>query len=252
MSSKVKIWYSAISQTEYVGNAPTFYDTSQFDWTKNIESNYQLIYEELQAYLKTDQKLQAYFDKTLVTKSNSWKTISLMAWGVKFHKEMKQFPQTMKILNSIPELVSVSFNLLDPNSEIKSHFGDTNAIARCHLGLDVPGTLPEIGFRVKNEKRSWEEGKLLMFCDGYIHSAFNNTDKPRFILLFDIVLPEFQMKKNSICASVLSSLFIQSTLSKLRIHKKPTKWILFPLLSISKYAAWAIKPMYNVVNKTLN
>lgn len=158
----------------------------------------------------------------------------------------------MKVLNTIPGLVSVSFNLLDPHTEIKSHFGDTNAVARCHLGLDIPGSLPEIGFRVKNDEQPWKEGKLLMFCDGYIHSAWNNTDKPRFILLFDIILPEFEEHKNSICSSVLSSLFLQSTSGKLGIKKRPAKWIFFPLLSISKYAAWIVRPLYNFVSKILN
>lgn len=135
----------------------------------------------------------------------------------------------MKVLNTIPGLVSVPFNLLDPHSEIKSHFGDTKAVTRCHLGLNIPRALPEIGFRVKNEERFGENEKLLMFCDGYLHSAWNNTDKPRFILLFEIILSEFEEYKNSICSSVLSSLFLQSTSGKLGIKKRPAKWILFPI-----------------------
>ncbi|MEO9257426.1 MAG: aspartyl/asparaginyl beta-hydroxylase domain-containing protein [Crocinitomicaceae bacterium] len=251
MSSKNKIWYSAHTSKEYEGEAPVFYDTHKFEWNKRLEENYATFYEELQRYLNTDQKLQAYFDQNLVSRNNSWKTIALMAWGVKFHKKMKQFPQTMKVLNTIPGLVSVSFNLLEPHSEIKPHFGDTNAIARCHFGLEIPGVLPEIGFRVKNEERSWEKGKLLAFCDGYVHTAWNYTDKPRFILLFDIILPEFESHKNSVCSTVLSSLFLQSTAGKMGVKKDPPKWVVIPLFISAKYAAWVSRPIYNFFGKLL-
>lgn len=249
MSSKSKIWYSILDRKEYEGNAPAFYNTDMFPWNRELEANYHVIYEELKAYLNTGDSLQAYFNQSMVSRKDSWKTIALMAWGVRFSRKIRRFPETMRMLDRIPGLVSVSFNLLEPNSEIVPHFGDTNAIVRCHYGLDIPGGLPETGFRVKQEERAWEPGKTLIFCDGYTHTAWNNTDKPRFILLFDVVLPEFQSRKNRVCAAILSSLFLQSRAGRLGIRKEPPAWLLYLLFTSAKGAAYLSRPLYNATGK---
>jgi aspartyl/asparaginyl beta-hydroxylase (cupin superfamily) len=249
MINNEKLWFSAYSQAEYKGSAPVFYLPKDFSWSSKIEKNYLQVFQELEKYLQRQEKLVAYFNKSMVSKAYSWKTIPLMAWGVKFKKNYRHFPYTMQLLQEVPGLVSLSFNLLEPHSTILPHFGDTNAIVRCHLGLAVPGATPEIAFQVKDEVRSWEKGKLLMFCDGYTHTAWNNTEKPRYILLFDVVLPSFLNQKNKACSTVLASLFLQSTAQKLRITKTPPKWILFPLFFVLKCAACFSMPLYNLVGK---
>lgn len=246
---KQKLWFSFFNRKEYVGDAPAFYDNDAFSWSKTLEENYDDIYNELTTYLNTEKDLKAYFNQLMVDKKDAWKTIPLMAWGVSFYKNKKKFPKTMEILNQIPGLVSISFNLLEPNSKIVPHYGDTNAIMRCHYGLEIPATLPQVGFQVKDEIRSWEKAKLLIFCDGYIHSAWNNSDMPRYILLFDVVLPEFSYKKNVVCATVLSSLFLQSRASKLRIKKEPHFLIVYPLFHLAKLGAFFSKPIYNLMGK---
>ena len=57
----------------------------------------------------------------------------------------------------------------------------------CHLPLIVP---PGCGFRVGNETREWEEGKLLIFDDTIEHEAWNESDQDRVVLIFDIWRPE--------------------------------------------------------------
>lgn len=65
-----------------------------------------------------------------------------------------------------------------------------SAIFRCHLGLKIPGEAPECCFTVGPESRSWEEGKVLMFCDAHRHTAVNYTDTVRFIVNFDVIRPK--------------------------------------------------------------
>jgi hypothetical protein len=55
-------------------------------------------------------------------------------------------------------------------------------VLRCHLGLSVP---PDCWLHVGDFKKTWENGKTLVFDDTYIHSAVNNSDQPRVILLLD-------------------------------------------------------------------
>jgi hypothetical protein len=72
-----------------------------------------------------------------------------------------------------------------------------------------PDSLPNCGFRVKDEKRSWEEGKWLIFVDANNHEAFNKSENRRIIMVIDIVRNEFMPKKMLVCSTVLTSLFLQ-------------------------------------------
>jgi ornithine lipid ester-linked acyl 2-hydroxylase len=117
-------------------------------------------------------------------------------------------------------LVSAYISKLEAHTEILPHRGDTNGIIRCHLGLTVPGKLPDCGFQAGYDQRSWEEGKLLLFNDAARHLAFNQTEKERVILMLDVVRPEFLHQKNRICLTVLASLLWQLLASKITLLKK--------------------------------
>ncbi|MCB9194612.1 MAG: aspartyl/asparaginyl beta-hydroxylase domain-containing protein [Flavobacteriales bacterium] len=215
-----ELFYSFVTRDGYKGDAPAYFETSNFEWSKNLESQWLTIKSELDGFLSRGKELWPYFDQQIVSRKNSWKTIPLMAWGVHFRKNEKEAPITSKLLSEIPGLVSASFNMLEGDSEIVPHYGDTDGIMRCHLGLIVPGQLPEIGFKVQQESRSWHEGKLLLFCDAHQHTAWNRTTEKRYILLFDVIRPEYLQKQKQICSKVLASLFLQSISGKLPILRK--------------------------------
>lgn len=242
------IWFSLLERHEYQGDAPIIYPKSYFEWEKLLEGKRDIIYKELENHIKTISAPTEYFNYEMVNKQGSWKTIPLMSWGVHFHKHQRHFPKTYEILKQIPGLVSISFNVLEPHSNIKAHYGDTNAMVRCHFGLSVPGGLPEMGFRVKDQKRAWKEGELLIFCDGYEHEAWNQTDEQRIILLFDVILPEYISKKRTICGTVLSSIFFQTTLLRLKLNE-PSMGMLKFLTFFAKNAAILLTPIYNLIGK---
>lgn len=202
------LWFSLYDDGDYSTNEPSFADTANLKFTTLFEENYLTIKEELDAYL-IKHKLPSYFNSTMVETQNTWKTIALRTWSVNIYQSYRFFPKTLALINSVDGLVSASFNLLEPNAKIKPHHGDTNGIYRCHLGLQIPESIPSCGFRVKDEWRSWENGKLLAFIDAFNHEAINLTNQNRFIFLFDVIRPEFIHRKNYICATVLTSLFLQ-------------------------------------------
>lgn len=211
----MKIWYSIFNlKTAYTGNEPAFYRSDNFSWTELIETNSLKIKSELGAHLSSNPRFMPGIKKQKVNYHGLWKTMPLMTWGVEFHKNICNFPVTKEVLKQIPGLVSASFNLLEKNSDIKQHFGETNASVRVHLGLYIPDNLPDVGFKVNGISRSWEEGKVLIFCDGYEHSGWNYSNQDRYILLLDIIRPEFIHKKRWICGNVLASLSLQSVASK--------------------------------------
>ncbi len=245
----MKIWYSIFNRKAYVGSEPAFYRSDDYEWSELLEKNWVTIYNELVAHLSSNPRFTGNSKKQMVNYHGSWKTMPLMTWGVEFHKNIRNFPITTGVLNQIPGLVSASFNLLEKKSEINPHFGETNAVIRVHLGLAVPGNLPDVGFNVNGIFSSWEEGKVLMFCDAYEHSGWNQSDRDRYILLLDIIRPEFIRRKRLICGNVLATLFLQSLASK----SKPLFYILFIPLSVFHFfatiSAIALTPIYNYLSK---
>ena len=218
------IWYSIFDKSEYKGNEPNFFNPDDCHFSKIILDNFTDINKELEKYLETYQ-LESYFNSTMVAKANSWKTISLKTWDVEIYEHHKYFPKTLQVINSIPGLVSASFNLLEPGGHIIPHCGDTNGIFRCHLGLSIPDKIPVCGFRVNNEWRSWEAGKLLIFIDANNHEAINNTNENRFIFLFDIVRDEYLEKKRLVCSTVLTGLFLQKMAETIKFLYKAPFWL---------------------------
>jgi aspartyl/asparaginyl beta-hydroxylase (cupin superfamily) len=194
--------------SSYEGTEPPFAEPSEFPWTKEFEEKHELIFAELKKYLEA-HNLIGYFIKSMVSRENSWKTIPLRTWGIQQFKNQKHFPITYSIIRKYPQILSSSFNLLEAKSSIHPHSGDTNAIYRCHLGLEIPGGLPECAFKVKEEIRPWEKGKWMMFIDAYHHEAYNNTDKNRYIFVVDVIRDEFSGQKKKVCATVMTSMFLQ-------------------------------------------
>lgn len=241
-----KIWYSLFDRNLYVGNEPNFYDTSKLSFTKLIESNYSDIKHEFSNFLK-EKNLESYFNSTMVKTYGTWKTISLKWWNIQLYENHKYFPKTLKVFNQIPGFVSLSFNLLEPEGHIVPHNGDTNAIYRCHLGIKIPESIPKCGFRVEDEWRSWEEGKLLIFVDAKNHEAINLSDSPRFIMLFDIIKEEYLPKKKRICATVMTSLFMQKRAERFKIaYRSPLKLQIIIAKILIPFAYIAI-PIRNLV-----
>ncbi|CAG5079125.1 aspartyl/asparaginyl beta-hydroxylase domain-containing protein [Parvicella tangerina] len=249
MKERKKIFYSFVERDGYKGSAPTYFDPADYDWSKSVMDHTEEIKLELLKFLKENKELWPYFDQNIVSKKNSWKTIPFSAWGVQFRKNQKAAPITTKVLNQIPGIVSSSFNMLDANSEILPHYGDTDAVMRCHLGVIVPGELPHVGFEVEKEQKSWKEGELIFFCDAHHHRAWNNSDQQRFILLFDVIRPEYLKKKKTVCAKVLASLFLQSAASKMPFLHKTPKAFQFALYQTSILGARMIVPVRNFFSK---
>jgi aspartate beta-hydroxylase len=78
------------------------------------------------------------------------------------------------------------FSILEPHSRIPPHSGSDNVRATVHLPLVVP---EGCGFRVGSETRKFELGKAWVFDDTIEHEAWNDSEAPRAILIFDVWNP---------------------------------------------------------------
>jgi len=99
------------------------------------------------------------------------------------------FPFTMSLINQI-SCPAVMFSILTPHAQLAPHSDPDAGVIRYHLGLKVPKDKENCFLVVNDKKLHWQEGHDLMFDETYIHSAENNTNERRVVLLLNIV-PEY-------------------------------------------------------------
>lgn len=238
-------WFSVYALAPYEGSEPAFHDCAEFPWAIHIEQVWPVFLEELESWLQAGGRATPYFRQSMAA-GGQWKTLPLMTWGLEYRRTMRHFPRSMAALAQIDGLVSVAFNVLEAGARITPHYGDTNCALRFHLPLKVPGTLPAVGLQVGEEKRSWKAGKLLGFTDGYVHSAWNDSDEDRYILLLDVIRPAYRQRKSMICATVLGSLAVQALFQHRLIWLQSHRRALHLIHFMARFSAWTLSPLFNI------
>jgi ornithine lipid ester-linked acyl 2-hydroxylase len=227
-----KIWFSLFDLSyDYKGHELPFQSPNDFRWAKDFEVHYEDICAELQQFLSKNNP-SPYFKHLMVDKKNAYRTISLKWWDLVFRKNGKFFPVTNSIMLKYPEITTLSFNFLAPGSTISPHCGDTNAIFRCHFGLQIPAQAPTCALKVKGIEKSWTNGKWLIFTDAYVHEAYNSSKEERIIILMDVLRPEFKKKRNWMCSVVFSSLFIQKRATYFTFLNRLPKGVLYTMAAL--------------------
>ncbi len=160
-----------------------FFDPARFEFVKSLEANWQTIQQEL-VHLK-DGNFLDWPEKHLY--GDGWKVFGLYSFGIRMDKNCALCPQTTKLVEQIPGLVTAGFSRMQPNTHIAPHTGHPEGVLRCHLGLIVPKAC---GIRVGNDVRHWEAGKCMVFDDTVDHEAWNKSDESRIILLLDFKAPD--------------------------------------------------------------
>jgi aspartyl/asparaginyl beta-hydroxylase (cupin superfamily) len=179
-----------------------FYEREEFGWLPAFEAATPAILAELEALLAEGADFRPYVegennrpkrDFHGLQGDPSWSALYLWKDGSVVERNAERCPRTMAALRTVPlshigsRTPSVLFSLLRPGAHIPPHTGMLNARLICHLPLIVP---PGGWLRVGGERRSWKEGKLLIFDDSIEHEAKNPADELRIVLLFDIWRPE--------------------------------------------------------------
>jgi aspartate beta-hydroxylase len=182
--------------------AMEFFEREDFPWLDAIEAASDEIRGELMNVLVSDREglepYVAYPDGLPINqwkelnKSRRWSAYFLWNQSVAQAAHLARCPQTAAALRSAPQCdvaargPTAFFSILDARTRIPPHTGVTNIRLTVHLPLIVP---PGCGFRVGSETREWIEGKAWVFDDTIEHEAWNDSDVPRGILIFDIWNP---------------------------------------------------------------
>ncbi|MGI9247340.1 MAG: aspartyl/asparaginyl beta-hydroxylase domain-containing protein [Steroidobacteraceae bacterium] len=179
-----------------------FYDRGDFPWLDRVEAATDAIREELLAVLGEPGAFAPYVqgdanrprkEQQGMLDNPDWSAFYLWRNGERVEQNAARCPRTLEALRDAPlarlpsRAPSVLFSQLRAGAHIPPHSGMINTRLICHLPLVVPG---KCRFRVGNEVREWQEGRAWVFDDSINHEAWNDSDRTRVILLFDIERPE--------------------------------------------------------------
>jgi aspartate beta-hydroxylase len=180
-----------------------FFERVEFPWLDAIEAATDDIRTELTTVLVSDRAgLEPYISypeqgvpldqwKEL-NKSRRWSAYFLWNQGVPQPAHLARCPRTAEVLKRAPQCdvpghgPTAFFSILEPGTHIPPHSGVTNTRLTVHLPLIVP---PDCAFRVGSETREWSAGEAWVFDDTIEHEAWNRSDAPRAVLIFDIWNP---------------------------------------------------------------
>ncbi|MBV9929975.1 MAG: aspartyl/asparaginyl beta-hydroxylase domain-containing protein [Alphaproteobacteria bacterium] len=194
-----------------------FFDRSLFPWAAAVEAAAADIRAELVALMDDETAFQPYLvaapnrprtDFHGLADNPEWSSLYLWEGGRPVEANVARCPKAYEALLHAPmphistRAPVVMFSRLRPGARIPAHTGMLNARLICHLPLIVP---PNCGFRVGNEVRQWEEGKLLIFDDTIEHEAWNESAEDRVVLIFDIWRPELSEEERAAVAAMFES-----------------------------------------------
>jgi aspartyl/asparaginyl beta-hydroxylase (cupin superfamily) len=129
--------------------------------------------------------------------------------GERVDENAARCPKTMRALDSAPQpdqpgrTPAAMFSLLKPMTRIPPHNGVTNTRLVTHLALIIPEAC---GFRVGNDTRQWVLGKAWVFDDTIEHEAWNDSDKLRVVLIFDIWHPHLSAPERAMITAMTAGL----------------------------------------------
>ena len=195
-----------------------FYAREDFPWLDTIEAATADIRAELIEVLREESAFVPYVqgearrpetDQQGMLNNPAWSAYYLWKDGAIVPDHAARCPRTMKALAEAPltqvkgRSPAVLFSLLRPGARIPPHTGYVNTCLICHLPLIVPESC---GLRVGNDTRTPVEAKAWLFDDTMEHEAWNNSDRTRVILLFEIWRPELTEEERGLVSAMFEAI----------------------------------------------
>lgn len=172
---------------------PAFFDPADFPWARALERNWRAIRSELEGVLARRDELPNFQDisrdQVAITRDDRWKTFMLYGYGYKASRNCARCPQTTRLIEQVPGMLTAFFSILAPGKHIPSHRGPYKGVIRYHLGLVVPRPRSGCRIRVGDRSAHWSEGESLIFDDTYEHEVWNETSGTRVVLFMDVLRP---------------------------------------------------------------
>ena len=121
-------------------------------------------------------------------KNDRWKSFYLKSFENEIPSAYELAPKTMALIDQVPSMHMALFAALMPGKSLKKHHDPFAFTLRYSLGLSTPNS-NECGLIVDGNDLPWHDGESYIFDETYMHSAYNNSDTVRLILMTDVARP---------------------------------------------------------------
>nr|WP_301334254.1 aspartyl/asparaginyl beta-hydroxylase domain-containing protein [Solimonas sp. SE-A11] len=160
-----------------------------FPQLKLLQDNWETIRDEALALygqghiaIKNDLPGSSFY------KDNRWKSFYLKIYDNDIPSAKALAPKTHALIEQIPGMNLALFAVLMPGKRLTQHHDPFAFSLRYSLGLSTPNS-EQCGLMVNGEHYIWRDGDSVLFDETYIHSAYNDTEIPRVILMTDVDRP---------------------------------------------------------------
>lgn len=168
-------------------------DPALLDWTDRLAAQWRTIQAECDALLAERDaipplgRIAAYHRR--IAPDDKWRSFFFEAHGYEVVANRARCPATAAILDTIPDLVTAFFSVMDPGTYVPRHKGFSKALLNIHLGLRVPAGIEACRIRVADQTCGWVEGRILMFDESFLHEVWNDGDSARAVLFLQVMRP---------------------------------------------------------------
>jgi beta-hydroxylase len=121
-------------------------------------------------------------------KDNRWKSFYLKVYDLELPSAAAMAPKTLAMIDRVPGMNLALFAVLMPGKKLGQHHDPFAYTLRYSLGLSTPNS-EDCGLVVNGETYHWRDGDGIVFDETYLHSAYNDTETPRIILMTDVDRP---------------------------------------------------------------
>ena len=174
-----------------------YYDPYLQPWAARLRAAFPEMRAEALRVLEEDRRLPNFVASHLRVEdyvsgdaeAPSWEAFFFFRHGQRYDANHQRCPHTSRALDSIElcriedQAPEILFSVLKPRSHINAHHGVTNVRLVMHVPLVIP---PDCALNLVDQgEHCWEEGRLVMFDDTYLHEAWNRSEQTRIVLLMD-------------------------------------------------------------------
>ena len=135
-------WARAAERQQCVHGNPSTYDSRIFPWAAELESNWTTIRGELAQLMMRRDALISRGDRSSPTigEDRGWTTFVLANYFRRHERNIEQCPETWRLVQRVPGLVSAMFSVLEPGARLPAHCGPYNGLLAAASRADRPRT----------------------------------------------------------------------------------------------------------------
>lgn len=239
-----------LTPRRYAGSEPTLYDMKGSRTEALLKDNFGAIREEiLREYASQYESFTLAYGND-VKGFTGWKSRTLVLFRLNNRKNIADFPVLYAVLKKIPRLVLATISVLEPDSDIPGHYGDTDGVIRHHFAIKVPSGSEDLGMKVGWDRFSWKEGELVAFNAIHRHCVWNRTKEVRIVVIFDTVRNNIADTDAQVASRTFASLLTKYAAQKapwLKNCPDPVVLTTHRLLSVGIRAAIGVKRGFDSV-----